>query len=151
MFPWYLWFSWRDLQSFPFFCFPLFLCIDRWRRLSYLFLLFFETLYSDAYIFPFLLCFSLLFFSQLFVRPPQNYHMIQQFRCKILFYCSVSQSCLTLCNTMDCSMPGFPVLHHLQELAQTHVHWVSDIIQPSHLLLSPSPPAWKQIFPKNGI
>ena len=46
--------------------------IDRWRRLSFLFLLFFEILYSDAYIFPFLLCFSLLFFSQLFVRPPQT-------------------------------------------------------------------------------
>ena len=52
--------------------FPLFLCIDHWRRLSYLFLLFFGTLHSDAYIFPFLLCFSLLFFSQLFVRPPQT-------------------------------------------------------------------------------
>ena len=52
--------------------FPLFLCIDPWRRLSYLFLLFFGTLHSDAYIFPFLLCFSLLFFSQLFVRPPQT-------------------------------------------------------------------------------
>ena len=43
---------------------------------------------------------------------------------------------------MDCSMPGFPVLHHLMELAQTHVHWVSDAIQPSHPLLSPSPPAF---------
>ena len=52
--------------------FPLFLCIDLWRRLSYLFLLFFGTLHSDAYIFPFLLCFWLLFFSQLFVRHPQT-------------------------------------------------------------------------------
>ena len=42
---------------------------------------------------------------------------------------------------MDCSMPGFPVLHHLLELAQTHVHWVSDVIQPSHSLLLPSPSA----------
>ena len=57
---------------FPFYCFPLFLCIDCWRRLSYLFLLFFGTLHSDACIFSFLLCFSLLFFSQLFVRPPQT-------------------------------------------------------------------------------
>ena len=48
------------------------LCIDRWRRLSYLFLLFFGTLHSDAFIFPFLLCILLLFFSQLFVRPPQT-------------------------------------------------------------------------------
>ena len=52
--------------------FPLFLCIDRWGRLSYLSLLFFGTLHSDGNIFPFLLCFSLLFFSQLLVRPPQT-------------------------------------------------------------------------------
>ena len=42
---------------------------------------------------------------------------------------------------MDCCTPRFPVLHHLLELAQTHVHWVSDAIQPSHPLSSPSPPA----------
>ena len=56
-------------------------------------------------------------------------------------YCSITKSYLTLCNPMDCSMPGFPVLHHLSEFAQTHVHWVSDAIQPSHPLSSPSPPA----------
>ena len=50
--------------------------------------------------------------------------------------------CLTLCNSMDYSTPGFPVFHHLPELAQTHVHWVSDAPQPSHLLLSPSTPAF---------
>ena len=54
-------------------------------------------------------------------------------------YCSFAQSCLTLCHPMDCSMPGFPVLHHLSELAQTHVHWVGDAIQPSCPLSSPSP------------
>ena len=43
---------------------------------------------------------------------------------------------------MDCSMPGLPVHHKLNELAQTHVHWVSDVIQPSHSLSSPSPPAF---------
>ena len=52
--------------------------------------------------------------------------------------CSVTQSCPTLCDPMDCSMLGFPVLHHLQELAQTHVHSVSDAIQPSHPLSFPS-------------
>ena len=52
-------------------------------------------------------------------------------------YCSVAQSCPTLCNPMDCSTPGFPVLHYLPELAQTHVHRVSDAIQPSHPWLSP--------------
>ena len=54
----------------------------------------------------------------------------------------VAQSCLTLCDPMDSSMLGFPVLHHLLELAQTHVHRVCDAIQPSHPLLSPSPPAF---------
>ena len=57
------------------------------------------------------------------------------------YCCSVTQLCLTLCNPMDCSMPGFPVLHHLPKLAQTHVHWISDAIQPSHPLSSPFPPA----------
>ena len=56
--------------------------------------------------------------------------------------CSAAQSCLTLYDPMDCSTPGFPVPHHLLELAQAHVHWVSDAIQPSHPLLSPSPPAF---------
>ena len=49
-----------------------------------------------------------------------------------------SLSCVQLCDTMGCSTPGFPVLHYLLELAQTHVHQVSDVIQPSHPLLSPS-------------
>ena len=46
---------------------------------------------------------------------------------------SVAQSCLTLCNPTDCSTPGFPVHHQLPQFAQTHVHWVRDAIQPSHL------------------
>ena len=50
---------------------------------------------------------------------------------------SVSQSCQTLCDPMDCSMPGFPVQHQLLELAQTHVHQVGDAIQPSHPLSPP--------------
>ena len=55
---------------------------------------------------------------------------------------SVAQSCLTLCDPMYCSTPGFPVHHQLPELTQTHVHQVSDAIQPSHPLSSPSPPAF---------
>ena len=57
------------------------------------------------------------------------------------FFCcySVTKECPTLCEPMDCSMPGFPVLHHLPELAQTHVHWVSDAIQPSYPLSLTSP------------
>ena len=51
---------------------------------------------------------------------------------------SVAQSCLTLCDPMDCSTLCFPVPHQLSEFTQTHIHWVSDVIQPSHPLLSPS-------------
>ena len=57
-------------------------------------------------------------------------------------FSSVAQSCPTLCNPMDCSTPGFPVLHQLPKFVQTHVHWVCDAIQPSHTLSSPSPPAF---------
>ena len=55
-------------------------------------------------------------------------------------FSSVAQSCLNLCNPMDCSMPGLPVHHQLTGFTQTHVHGVGDIIQPSHPLSSPSPP-----------
>ena len=54
---------------------------------------------------------------------------------------SVAHLCLTLCDPMNRSTPGLPVHHQLQEFTQTHVHRVSDAIQPSHPLLSPSPPA----------
>ena len=53
--------------------------------------------------------------------------------------CSVSKLCLTLCDPTNCSMPGLPVLLCLPEFAQTHVHWVSEAIQPSHPLLPTSP------------
>ena len=52
---------------------------------------------------------------------------------------SVAQLCPTLSDTMDCSTPGLPVHHQLLEFTQTHVHWISDAIQPSHPLSSPSP------------
>ena len=58
-------------------------------------------------------------------------------------FSSVAQSCPTLCHPMACSTPGFPVPHQLLELTQTHVHRFGDAIQPSHPLLSPSPPAFK--------
>ena len=54
---------------------------------------------------------------------------------------SVTQSCLTLCDPINPSTPGLPVHHQLPEFTQTHVHRVSDVIQPSHPLSSPSPPA----------
>ena len=55
---------------------------------------------------------------------------------------SVAQSCVILCNPMDCSIPGFPIHHQLPELVQTHVHCVGDAIQPSHPLSSPTSPAF---------
>ena len=69
-------------------------------------------------------------------------------QCSLHFYArnqfsSVAQLCLTLCNPMDCSMPGLPVHHQLLEFMQTHVLQVGDAIQPSHPLSSPSLPAFK--------
>ena len=58
---------------------------------------------------------------------------------KISSVSSVAQSCLILCDPIDCNTPGFPVHHQLLELTQTRVHWVSDAIQPSHPLSFPSP------------
>ena len=58
-----------------------------------------------------------------------------------LQFSSVAQSCPTLCDPKNCSTPGLPVHHQLLEFTQTHVHQVSDAIQPSHPLSSPSPPA----------
>ena len=66
-------------------------------------------------------------------KPPIPYYHIQ--------FSSVTQSCPTLCDPMNCSMPGLPVHHHLPEFTQTHVHRVSDATQSSHPLLSPFPPA----------
>ena len=74
---------------------------------------------------------------------------------------SVIKLCLTLCNPMHWSTPGFPVLHYLPEFAQTRIHWFGDAIQPSHPLSSPSPPAlnlsqhrglfqWPWIFSSGG-
>ena len=76
--------------------------------------------------------------------------MIFSFKCcnlkivvniKHVQFSSVTQSCPTLCNPMNCSTPGLPVHHQHLEIIQTHVHPVSDAIQPSHPLSSPSPPA----------
>ena len=66
-------------------------------------------------------------------------------------YSSVAQSCPTLCNLIDCSVPGFPVPHQLPEPTQTHVHHVGDAIQPSHPLSSPSPPPSIRSFPVSQL
>ena len=57
-------------------------------------------------------------------------------------FSSVVQSCPTLCDPMDCSMPGLSVHRQLPDFTQTHVHWIDDVIQPSHPLLSPFTPAF---------
>ena len=67
-----------------------------------------------------------------------RYHFIGPAWVTCLCCCSVTKSCLPLCDPMDCSMPGFPVLHYLPVFAQTHVHWVSDAIKPSYSLSLPS-------------
>ena len=57
-------------------------------------------------------------------------------------FSSVARTCPTLCDPMDCSTPDLPAHHQLPEFTQTHVHWVGDAMQPPHLLLFPSPPAF---------
>ena len=72
-------------------------------------------------------------------QPQQNNQgLLKMTVSYVLPCCSVTKLCPPICHPMDCSMPGFPVLHCLPELAQTHVHWVSDAIQPSHSLSPPS-------------
>ena len=69
------------------------------------------------------------------------HHLLAQFLACNCCCCPVSQSYPTLCDPTDCSTPGFPVLPYLPEFTQTDIHWVSETIQPSHPLSSPSPPA----------
>ena len=91
---------------------------------------------SFSFSFPFFFCFSsvVLPSSPLFSFLPSLLKKSVQFS-------SVAQSCLTLCNPMNCSTPYLPVHHQLPEFTQTRVHQVSDAIQPSHPLSFPSSPA----------
>ena len=85
-------------------------------------------------------------FGELLSHPYPGYTMTlwQMAQCWAEGICcgSVAKSCPTLCDPMDCSTPGFPVLHSLPEFAQTHIHWVSDAIQSVRPLSSPFPPAF---------
>ena len=67
------------------------------------------------------------------------YLKLTQYCNSTIHCCSVTQSCLILCDPMDCSIPGSSVFHYLLEFAQIHVHWVGDAIQPSHPLPLSSP------------
>ena len=79
--------------------------------------------------------------SQICLSPAQDAPMIFHLLLRDLQFSSVVQSCPTLCNPMNRSMPGLPVHHQLPEFTQTRVHRVCDAIQPSHPRSSPSPPA----------
>ena len=89
-------------------------------------------------------CFANKFFCVMFLDSAyKRYHMVFVFLWLNSFqFSSTTQSCLTLCDPMDCNTPRFPVQHQLPELAQTHVHQVGDAIQPSHPLSPPSPPSF---------
>ena len=82
-------------------------------------------------------------YLEMYTIPSLNLEEIENMKKQITAqFSSVAQSCLTLCDRMDCSTPGLPGHHQLPEPTQTHVHWVSDTIQTSHPLSSPSPPAF---------
>ena len=91
-----------------------------------------------------ILMFPQSLYHHVFISLPLNlYHFPLISICSDLIssvqFSSVPELCLTLCNPKNCIMPGLPVYHQIPGFTQTHVHWVSDAINPSHPLLSPSP------------
>ena len=144
----------EEISSLPILLFP---SISLHCSFKKAFLLFFAVFWNSIQLgisFTFSLAISLLFFSQLFVnlfRQPSAssdnhvaflHYSLFGLVLVITYCCSVAQSCPTLCDPVNCSMPGFPILHNLLEFAQTHVHWVNDAIPPSSSLSSPAPPAF---------
>ena len=91
--------------------------------------------------FPYWYTLILFFFYLLWIYVGFCLVVIMHAKSLSVQFSSVTQSCPTLCDPMNRSTPGLPVHHHLPEFTQTHVHRVSDAIQPSHPLSSPSPPA----------
>ena len=99
---------------------------------------------SDAVIHKYVYSFSGFSMMVLSAVPCAQQDLVAHlFHIQQCQFSSVTQSCLTLHDLMDFSMPGLPVHHQLPKFTQTHLHWVSDAIQPSHPLSSPSPPAFK--------
>ena len=103
------------------------------------------TLSQRSHFFLFiLLCFSYFHHSIFWLTYPffcLRYPTVHSLEWFSVQFSSVTQSCPTLCNPMNCSMAGLPVYHQFLKFTQTHVHRVSDTIQPSHPLSSPSPPS----------
>ena len=133
--------------------FPLFYLPDHLYVLVLLSLLFILVFFTSGIVFfscdwlCFLFSSSLLRYSLCSSSLPPN--SVSILINNALNPCSVTKSCPTLCNLMECSMSCFPDLHYLLEFAQTHVHWVGDAVQPSHplspLLLLPL------IFPRISV
>ena len=100
--------------------------------------------FSDStYIHYYTHLFLSFWLTSLCITLSRSIHVYTNDRTLFLFqFSSVAQSCPTLCDPMDCSTPGLPVHHQLLEFTQTHVHWVSNAIQPPHPLSSPSPPTF---------
>ena len=125
---------WRPPFSFHSTC-----SAESWLYLSSL-LYFLSLIWATE---PFRRSYTLVWWNELvgflmqssFFKTQSGYLTIFQFS-------SVTQSCPTLCDPMDCSTPGLPIHHQRPEFPQTQVHWVGDAIQPSHPLSSPSPPAF---------
>ena len=84
-------------------------------------------------------CACTICFLCIFRQKIEKTGILGNLLCLYCCYCSVAVSRPTVCDPMNCNMPGVPVLHYLLEFAQTCVHWVSDAMQPSHPLSPPSP------------
>ena len=91
-------------------------------------------------------CVSPLILANAVITDVHIYHFLRLYKLLYLSFCfqfrSVTKLCSTICDPTDCSRPGFPVHHQLPEFTQIHAHRVSDAIQTSHSLFSPSPPAF---------
>ena len=129
------WFTSRSLKwSFFLLFFPVLYLLRRMQFLS------FHATIPESSPLDTEYRFQILFVS-VFDNRSRFFNILIRFCKGSVQFSSVTQSCTTLCNPMNHSTPGFPVHHQLLEFTQTHVHRVSDAIQPSHPLLSPFPPA----------
>ena len=117
--------------------FFFFFFLKAWDLFLLLLVVFFQVEQIQFLTYHLLLCkvFKNIF-STKFSKFRSSWWIVQSVQ-----FSSVTQSCPTLCEPTDCNAPGRPAHHQLLEFIQTHVHWVSDAIEPSHPLLSPSIPA----------